>query len=43
MLRRLAKGLSIEMKDSPFDDWLEKEAETALQALHARWQPRPRD
>ena len=42
-LRRSAKGLSIDIKDGPFADWLETEAETALQELHARYQSRAED
>ncbi|MEM1431219.1 MAG: plasmid partitioning protein RepB [Pseudomonadota bacterium] len=42
-LRRSARGLSIEIQSGPFADWLEAEAETALQELHARWQSRAED
>ncbi len=36
-VRRTATGLKIELQNSAFADWLELEAETVIQDLHARW------
>jgi len=42
-MRKSAKGLHLEINDGPFADWLEQEAEQALQELHARWKTRAED
>ena len=36
-VRRTAKGLQLDIANGGFADWLETEAEAALQELHARW------
>ncbi|MFW8595856.1 plasmid partitioning protein RepB [Cribrihabitans neustonicus] len=39
-LRRTAKGVSLELPGGEFADWLEAEAQTLIEELHARWQSR---
>ncbi|OBY26948.1 plasmid partitioning protein RepB [Leisingera sp. JC1] len=39
-LRRTAKGVSLELPGGGFADWLEAEAQTLIEELHARWQSR---
>lgn len=36
-VRRSKRGLSIEINDGGFADWLERRAETIISDLHARW------
>ena len=42
-LRRTAKGVSLELPGGGFADWLETEAQTLIEELHARWQSRGED
>lgn len=42
-LRRTAKGVSLELPGGGFADWLESEAQTLIEELHARWQSRGED
>lgn len=37
-VRRSAKGLTIALEDGAFADWVEAEAQTLIEDLHARWQ-----
>lgn len=42
-LKRTAKGLSIELANSEFADWVELEAADLIEELHERWQQRSED
>ncbi|MEY8799355.1 plasmid partitioning protein RepB [Leisingera sp. XS_AS12] len=42
-LRRTAKGVSLELASGDFADWLEAEAQTLIDDLHARWQQQAED
>lgn len=42
-LKRTATGLSIDLPGGDFADWVEAEAQTIIQDLHARWSERRED
>jgi ParB family chromosome partitioning protein len=42
-VQRTAKGLAITLKDGAFADWIEAEAQTLIDDLHARWLQRGED
>ena len=42
-LRRSARGLSIEIEDGVFADWVEAQAQDLIDELHARWLQRGED
>ncbi|WP_353476624.1 plasmid partitioning protein RepB (plasmid) [Salipiger sp. H15] len=42
-LKRTAKGLNMELVDPRFADWIEAEAQTVIEELHARWKARAED
>lgn len=43
VLKRTAKGLSIDLDDPRFADWIESEAQAVIAELHARWKTRAED
>ena len=42
-LKRTAKGISIELQNSKFADWVESEADDLIEELHERWKQRSED
>ncbi len=42
-LRRSARGVSIDIEEKAFADWIEAEAEELIKDLHARWSQRSED
>lgn len=42
-VKRTSKGLSIELGNGDFADWVEAEAQTLINDLHARWKARTED
>lgn len=42
-VRRSDKGLTITLDEGGFADWMEAEAQTLIEELHARWQQRAED
>ena len=42
-LKRTAKGISIELQNSKFADWVESEANDLIEELHERWKQRSED
>ncbi|KZY33799.1 plasmid partitioning protein RepB [Roseovarius sp. HI0049] len=42
-VKRTAKGLSIELTDGDFADWVESEVHDVIEELHERWQQRSED
>ncbi|SDF02241.1 plasmid partitioning protein RepB [Limimaricola pyoseonensis] len=42
-LKRTARGVDLQLEDQGFADWLEAEAQSVIEELHARWTARAKD